>query len=466
MNIKLIVGLTASLSLLGCEQKVEKKPIELEPEKPLYQSTYQPLPSEEFVIVNATILDGSGKQFDNATLWVKAGKIQAVGNDVKIPSGIKSYDGKGKWVTPGLIDVHSHLGVYPSPSHEANADGNEMTGPNTAGVWAEHAVWTQDPGFDLALAGGVTSLQVLPGSANLFGGRTVTLKNVPSITMQGMKFPGAPHGLKMACGENPKRVYGSKRQKPMTRMGNVLGYRNAWIKAAEYKKKWDDYYQAAKEGEEKDKPKKDLQLETLAEVLNGNILIHNHCYRAEEMAIMIDIANEFDYQISTFHHAVESYKIADLLAEKDICSAMWADWWGFKHEAYDSVRENIAMVDKANACAIVHSDSAIGIQHLNQESAKAMAAGNKRGLKLTAKDAIRWTTSNAAKSLGIEDKVGTLQSNMMADVVLWSQNPFSVYAKAEKVFIDGALVFDRDNKSANAVSDFDLGVTDPAGERL
>lgn len=466
MNYKLLIGLSTSLMLIGCEQKQEKKPIIIAPEKPVYQSTYQPMPSEEFAIINTTILDGSGKRFDNAQLWIKDGKVKAVGSDIKLPAGIKSYDGKGKWVTPGLIDVHSHLGVYPSPSHPANADGNEMTGPNTAGVWAEHAVWTQDPGFDLALAGGVTSMQVLPGSANLFGGRAVTLKNIPSITMQGMKFPGAPHGLKMACGENPKRVYGSKNKKPMTRMGNVLGYRKAWIDAVEYKKKWDDYYKAAKNGEEKARPKKDLKLETLAEVLRGNILIHNHCYRAEEMAVMIDIAQEFNYKISTFHHAVESYKIADKLAENDICSAMWADWWGFKHEAYDSVRENVAMVDKANACAIVHSDSAIGIQHLNQESAKAMAAGNKKGLKLTPKDAIRWTTSNAAKSLGIADLVGTLETDKMADVVLWSQNPFSVYAKAEKVFIDGALVFDRDNKGSNAVSDFDLGVTDPQGERL
>ena len=184
------------------------------------------------------------------------------------------------------------------------------------------------------------------------------------------------------------------------------------------------------------------------------------------MAVMIDIAKEFDYKISTFHHAVESYKIADLLAENNICSAMWADWWGFKHEAFDSVRENVAMVDKAKACAIVHSDSGIGIQHLNQESAKAMAAGNKRGLDIKPEHAIRWITSNPAKSLGIEDKVGSLQANKMADIVIWNRNPFSVYAKAEKVFIDGALIFDLNDKSKNAVSDFDLGVTDPEGERL
>ncbi|MCW9016616.1 MAG: amidohydrolase, partial [Kangiellaceae bacterium] len=350
--------------------------------------------------------------------------------------------------------------------HEANADGNEMTDPNTAQVWAEHAVWTQDPGFNLARAGGVTSLQILPGSANLFGGRGVTLKNIPSITMQGMKFPDAPHALKMACGENPKRVYGGKKRAPMTRMGNVAGYRKAWIEAAAYKAKWDKYYEAAENGEEKDPPKRDLKLETLKEVLEGKVQIHNHCYRAEEMAIMIDVAKEFGYEISTFHHAVEAYKIADVLAENNICAAMWADWWGFKHEAYDSVKENVAMVEKAKGCAVVHSDSGIGIQHLNQEAAKAMAAGNKKGLSLKAKDAIKWITFNAAKSIGIEDKVGSLESGKMADLVIWNQNPFSVYAKAEKVYIDGALVFDLMDNSKNAVSDFELGITNPEGERL
>ncbi|TQV84893.1 amidohydrolase [Aliikangiella coralliicola] len=466
MKLKLLVIPALLASLLGCEEKEVAKKIEVEKPKPVYVSTYQPLGSEEFVITNATVLVGNGERHENTSVWVKSGKIKGVGQTLQYPKDITIYDGKGKWVTPGLIDVHSHLGVYPSPSHEANEDGNEMTEPVTAQVWAEHAVWTQDPGFDLARAGGVTSLQILPGSGNLIGGRGVTLKNVPSITVQGMKFPDAPHALKMACGENPKRVYGSKGRAPMTRMGNVAGYRKAWIDATAYKEKWDKYYEAAEQGEEKDKPKRDLKLETLAEVLRGNVLIHNHCYRAEEMAVMIDVAKEFNYEISTFHHAVEGYKIADLLAENNICAAMWADWWGFKHEAYDSVRENVAMVDKANACAIVHSDSAIGIQHLNQEAAKAMAAGNKKGLSLKPEDAIRWITLNPAKSIGLSEKVGSLETDKMADIVLWDQNPFSVYAKAEKVFVDGALTYDRLNKQKNPVSDFDLGIVDPQGERL
>lgn len=467
MKISRLTLLAFMLAVVGCQEAEKKKEkVEVKRPDPVFVSTYQPLDSSEFVITNATVLDGKGNRLDKANVWIKENKIQEVSVNLTTPAGIKKIDAKGGWVTPGIIDVHSHLGVYPSPSHEANADGNEMTSPNTSEVWAEHAVWTQDPGFNLARAGGVTSMLILPGSANLFGGRGVTLKNIPSVTMQGMKFPGAPHALKMACGENPKRVYGKKSRAPMTRMGNVAGYRKAWIKAVEYKRKWDKYYEAAENGEEKDPPKRDLQLETLKEVLEGNVRIHNHCYKAEEMAIMIDVAKEFGYQISTFHHAVESYKIADLLAENNICSAMWADWWGFKHEAYDSVKENIAMVDKANACAIVHSDSAIGIQHLNQEAAKAMAAGNKMGLTIKPKDAIRWITFNAAKSLGVEKEVGSLEKGKMADVVVWNQNPFSVYAKAQKVFIDGSLVFDIEQPDENSSSDFELGITDPEGERL
>jgi len=184
------------------------------------------------------------------------------------------------------------------------------------------------------------------------------------------------------------------------------------------------------------------------------------------MLVMIDIAKEFGYKISAFHHAIEAYKIADVLAKENICAAMWADWWGFKHEAFDQVKENASMVENAKACAIIHSDSAIGIQRLNQEAAKAMAAGNKNGLALEAKDAISWVTSNPARAIGIFDQTGSLEENKMADIVIWSHNPFSIYARAEKVFIDGVLSYDRDDPSKQPTSDFDLGILDPEGERL
>lgn len=421
-----------------------------------FPTTYQVIDSPAVVITNVTILDGIGNKIEDGEILLKDGKIEDLGNSVSVPRNAIEIDGEGKWVTPGIIDNHSHLGVYPSPGTHSHSDGNEMTGPVTAEVWAEHSIWPQDPGFQRALAGGVTSLQILPGSANLFGGRSVTVKNLPNRTIQDMKFPNAPYGIKMACGENPKRVYGSKGG-PMTRMANVAGYREAWIDAQEYQKKWADYDAQVDNGGSPSKPKRDLNLETLAGVLDGDILVHMHCYRADEMAVMMDVMKEFNYKIGTFHHAVESYKIADLLAENNVCSAMWADWWGFKMEAYDSIRENIPMVHAANACAIVHSDSDLGIQRLNQEAAKAWADGQRAGIDISQADAWQWLSANPAKSLGIFEHTGSLEEGKQADVVLWSTDPFSTYAQAEKVFIDGAIVFDRETPDMRPVSDFELG---------
>jgi imidazolonepropionase-like amidohydrolase len=331
-----------------------------------------------------------------------------------------------------------------------------MTSPVTAEVWAEHSIWPQDPGFQRALAGGVTSLQILPGSANLFGGRSVTVKNLPNRTIQDMKFPEAPYGIKMACGENPKRVYGAKGG-PMTRMGNVAGYRQAWIQAQEYQTKWAEYETELEAGGSPKRPSRDLNLDTLAGVLDGDIIVHMHCYRADDMGTMMDVMKEFNYKIGTFHHAIEAYKIADKLAENNVCSAMWADWWGFKMEAYDGIKENIPMVHAANACAIVHSDSDLGIQRLNQEAAKAWADGKRAGIDISQADAWQWLSANPAKSLGIFDKTGSLEAGKNADVVLWSADPFSTYAQADKVFIDGAMVYDRSNPESWPVSDFELG---------
>ena len=419
-----------------------------------YPSTYAPIASAPVLISGATVLTGTGTRLDDADVLLQDGKIAAIGTGLAAPAGAVRVDGSGKWVTPGLIDIHSHLGVYPSPGARAHSDGNEATAPVTANVWAEHSVWPQDEGFLAALAGGVTSLQVLPGSANLVGGRGVTLKNVPATTYQGMKFPGAPWGMKMACGENPKRVYGDKGG-PSTRMGNVAGYRAAFIDAAEYR----DKRKSKGDGDDDKDNKRDLKLETLAGALDGDILVHIHCYRADEMATMIDLSKEFGFKIAAFHHGVEAYKIADLLAEEGICGALWADWWGFKMEAFDGIQENIALVDRPrNGCAIVHSDSEEGIQRLNQEAAKVMAHAQQAGMaEITPEHAIRWLTANPAKAMGIADVTGTLEPGKMADVVLWNGNPFSVYAHAEQVYVDGARVYDRDDPARQPESDFMLG---------
>jgi imidazolonepropionase-like amidohydrolase len=273
-----------------------------------------------------------------------------------------------------------------------------------------------------------------------------------------MKFPGAKYGLKMACGENPKRVYGSKGG-PQTRMGNVAGYRTAWIEAEQYRRKWDKW-NADHKG---DPPGRDLNLETLAEVLRGNILVHNHCYRADEMAQMIDIAHEFGYKIRAFHHGVEAYKIADLLAKEGIGAAIWADWGGFKMEALDGVRANMALVTQAGAHTIVHSDDPSGSQRLNQEAAKGIEAGKEIGIDISEDQAIKWLTINPAWALDLDSKIGSLEPGKDADVVLWSGDPFSVYTRAEKVWIDGAMLFDRDDAAGQWRTDFDLGFVPQIG---
>jgi imidazolonepropionase-like amidohydrolase len=431
-----------------------------------YASTYTPLPAQTVLIVNATVLTGTGERVDDGHVLLDGGRIEALGaGPIDAPEGARVIDAEGRWVTPGLIDVHSHLGVYSSPGIKAHSDGNEATDPVTAAVWAEHSVWPQDPGFSRALAGGVTSLMVLPGSANLVGGRGVTLKNVPATSYQAMKFPGAPHSLKMACGENPKRVYGDKGRAPSTRMGNVAGYRAAWIEARDYLEQRADgaTKKKGRNGDDDGKPqKRDLRLETLAGVLEGEILVHMHCYRADEMITILDMAQEFGYRVTAFHHGVEAYKIADELAANGVCGALWADWWGFKAEAYDGIQENIALVDRPEGgCAIVHSDSAEGIQRLNQEAAKAMTSGNRAGLDIPPERAIRWITANPARAMGILDRTGTLEPGKMADVVVWNGNPFSVYALADQVFVDGALLYDRADPALQPLSDFELG--QPAG---
>jgi imidazolonepropionase-like amidohydrolase len=269
--------------------------------------------------------------------------------------------------------------------------------------------------------------------------------------------------MKMACGENPKRVYGEKEQAPSTRMGNFAGYRAQWIEAHRYIQDWEEFEEdkdGRKSGKNEDttEPKRDLRLETLAAVLKGEILVHMHCYRADEMMTVLDMADEFGYRVSAFHHGVEAYKIADELAKNGVCGALWADWWGFKAEAYDGIQENIAIVDRPEGgCAIVHSDSEEGIQRLNQEAAKAMTRGRRAGMDITPEHAIRWITANPAKSMGILDQTGTLEPGKMADVVLWNGNPFSVYAKADQVFVDGALLYDRNDTALQPVSDFELG---------
>ncbi|MBI1404065.1 MAG: amidohydrolase family protein [Porphyrobacter sp.] len=458
-RIAALATLASALALAGCattggsggtasasDAKAEAKQFAATPPgEPVYPSTYKPYPGRPTALKGATVYDGRGGVIENGVVFMSGGKITAVGGpDTPIPADVMVLDGRGKFVTPGIIDIHSHLGDYPSPGVEAHSDGNEATSPTTPEVWAEHSVWPQDPGFSRALAnGGITSLQILPGSANLMGGRSVILKNVPSRTTQGMKFPGAPYGLKMACGENPKRVYGSRGRMPSTRMGNIAVDRQTWLDAIDYAN--------AKN------PKRDLAKETLVGVLKGDILVQNHCYRADEMALVLDMAKEMGYKVTAFHHAVEAYKIGDLLRENDVCAAIWADWYGFKMESYDAIMENAAYLQREGACVVIHSDDQNDIQRLNQEAAKAQAAGRRVGIDIPDAEVIEWITYNAAKAMGIAAMTGSLEAGKMADVVLWNGDPLSVYSRPEKVWIDGALMFDAMDPKRRPVSDFELG---------
>lgn len=455
-------------------------------------------------IVGGRVMTAAGAIHDPGVVVMEGGVVRAVGSasDVEVPDGAAVVDATGRVVTPGLIDTHSHMGVYAAPSLRATSDGNEATSPNTSGVWAADSFWPQDPALPRAVAGGVTTIQVLPGSANLIGGRGAIFKLHLGRSASEMLFPGAPDTLKMACGENPKRVYGGRNSAPSTRMGNVLGYRAAFQQAVEYGRSWTEWQQkhrqwqvkrilfdraeaerrqasasrggegvGREDGEDDSEdgpddpgpapnpPARDFGQEALLGVLEGRVLVQMHCYRADEMARMIEIGDEFGFAIRSFHHALEAYKVRDLLSARGIGVSTWADWWGGKLEMFDAIPQNLALLSEAGVPAILHSDSNMLVQRLHQEAAKAMWAGRHAGVDVSTDTALRWITANPAWALGIEDRTGTLEPGRMADVVVWSGDPFSVYTRADLVFIDGLRVYDRATSGAQpAPTDFEVGL--------
>lgn len=464
-----------------------------------------------WLLRGARILIGDGREIARGHVLVQDGKIRSVGEgDGSAPAGAGVIDATGKVITPGLIDVHSHLGVYASPEVDAHEDGNEATAPVTAETRTIDALWPQDPGLERAARGGVTTIQVLPGSANLVGGRAVTIKLRHATGAEDLRFPGAPPGLKMACGENPKRVYGGRKQAPSTRMGNVARQRAAFLDAqrliadwdrwrdkerrrqtddaearAEYerdtreraargawcaedpsrapcagwKKRWDDHpLQAPEPSLAESPPKRDLAQETLAAALEGRVLVHVHCYRADDMLRILALADEVGLRVRAFHHALEAYKIRAELARRDIAVATWSDWWGFKMEAADGIPENLALLAAAGVRSIVHSDSAEGIQRLNQEAGKGFFTGQQAGVPGDEAKAITWVTTNAAWALGVQDRTGSVEVGKDADLVMWSAPPLSVYARAELVLVDGVVRIDARASTAGSPpwSDFEV----------
>ncbi len=401
-------------------------------------------PGPELLIVGATVMTAAGPTLESADVWVRDGRIAGVGAGLAVPADVPRIDARGRTVTPGLIDPHSHLGVYSMPASISTRDGNEMSGPFKPEVRAEDAFWPQDPAIETALAGGVTAIHVLPGSGNLVGGQGVTLRLVPATSARAMKLDGAPTTMKLACGENPMRYYGlAKGAEPMTRMGEVAMLRQRFENARAH---------TAAEG----KPR-DFALEALAKLLKGEILAQNHCYRADEMLVRLDLYAEFGAKPRAFHHAVEAYKIRDELARAGVGAVVWADWAGLKLELFDAIPANAALLDAAGVRVALHSDSPYDIQHLNQEAAKARAAGLRAGLDVSREAALRWITANPAWVLGVEERVGTLEPGKDADLVLWSGDPFSVYTRADHVWIEGRSVYER-GANAPPRSDFELGL--------
>ncbi|GAB4213034.1 MAG: hypothetical protein OHK0013_36450 [Sandaracinaceae bacterium] len=471
-------------------------------------------------LVGGTVMTAAGRVIEDGVVVIDDGTIRAVGSrgEVAIPEDAHVIDTRGRWVTPGIIDTHSHMGVYPVPSVDAHADGNEATSPTTPEMRAADSFWPQDPALGRAVAAGVTTIQVLPGSANLIGGAGETIHMHPGRTVTEMMFPGAPRTMKMACGENPKRVYGERHQAPSTRMGNVAGYREAFQAAIEYGRTWEHWQRehqawAREHGDDVDAsagttaggedptahahhahhdereahghddhhgeagedtpaeaeahdgdtgpptpPARDFGHELLLGAMQGRVLVQMHCYRADEMARMIEVGEEMGFRVRSFHHAVEAYKIRDLLRDADISISTWTDWWGFKLEAFDAIPENLGLLTEAGVRGVLHSDSPMLVQRLNQEVGKAMAAARARGIAITEDQALRWITANAAWALGIEERTGTLEVGKMADVVVWSAHPFSVYAHADLVFVDGVLEHERAADPVGRRSDFELGL--------
>lgn len=421
------------------------------------------------LIRQATIWTATGKILENHDLLVREGRIAAIAKaiDPEQLKGARIIEAKGMHVTPGMIDPHSHIGVYPVPGLLGTADGNEIAGPISPEVQAADAFWPQDAAISRALAAGVTTAQILPGSANLIGGQAVTIRMLPGRSVHELKFPGAPTSVKMACGENPKRVYG-KKGGPFSRMGNGARLRIVFQQAKDYQRKWDRYEatisrwrndkkrQLAKKPQQ---PARNLQMEVLVDVLEGKKDVHWHCYRADDMVAMLNIADEFGFQIKAFHHAVEAYKIRDLLKLHQTAVVTWVNWWGFKAEATDAIPENAALLSEAGVLVSLHSDSPTVIQRYNHEGALAYYRGRDIGVKLPLDEGIKVVTINAARILGIDKEVGSLEKGKRADLVLWDGDPMDVYARVSKAFIDGNEVYDR--KSGRRLTDFEVGMVSP-----
>lgn len=390
-----------------------------------------PAAHHDVLIKNAVVMTVTHGNIKNGSIYVKDGKIAAVGESVTAPAGATVIDAEGKYVTPGIVDSHSHIAL--------GDDINEATSPITPQMMMKDAFDYQDKAVYRALAGGVTTSLLLHGSANMIGGQAIVIKHKYGAGRDEMLFPNAPRSIKFASGENPKRVYGGKEQIPSTRMGNFAVQREALVQAQDYMREWDAYNEKVKRGDkDATAPKHDLKLEALADVLRGKLMVQIHCYRADEFLTEMAMAKEFGYKIRAFHHALEAYKVADKMAPDNIAIATFSDWWGYKQEAWDAIPWNAVLSMRKGVRVAIKSDSEDYTRRLNQEAAKTMRYGG-----ATEEEALKMITLNAAWIVGVDDHVGSIDVGKDADLVVWDGYPLSSYGVPEKVLIDGDVYFDR-----------------------
>lgn len=379
------------------------------------------------LIQNATVITMANGTLENASILIDDGKIVAVGPDVEAPSGAEIIDATGRYVTPGIIDCHSHLG----------ADSiNESSVPVSSMVSMQDVLNPEDISIYRALTGGVTTAQILHGSSNPIGGKSAVIKMRWGADAGSLMFEGAKPGIKFALGENPKR--GTKPIHPGSRQGVNDVIRQAFLEAKAYRAEWQSYEAAKQSGRRVLPPGRDLQMEALVEVLEGERIVHAHCYRADEILALIRLADEIGFKIATLQHVLEGYKVADEIAAHGAGASTFSDWWGYKVEAFDAIPHNAALMTRRGILVSINSDSDEEIRHLNQEAAKTIKWGG-----LSEEEAMALVTINPAKQLGIDARVGSLEAGKDADIAIWDGPPLSVYSKTLTTFVDGKIYFDR-----------------------
>jgi imidazolonepropionase-like amidohydrolase len=393
------------------------------------------------LIQNATILTVSHGTIEHGSILIKDGKIAEVGQSVHAPKDAQVIDAAGQFVMPGIIDCHSHIAVDGSVN-EGSVSVSSMV--NIADV-----LNPDDINIYLDLAGGVTAANVLHGSANSIGGQTVVIKLRWGQPASKLPFEGALPGIKFALGENPKRsnfnAPGQARRYPATRMGVEETIRGAFTEARDYKKTWDDYNKRLAAGEKNlIPPRRDLKLEPLVEVLEGKRYVHSHCYREDEILMLIRVAKEFGFKVRTFQHVLEGYKVADEIAASGAGASTFSDWWAYKMEAFEAIPYNAAIMTRRGVVVSINSDDAEEATHLNQEAAKTMKYGG-----LTHDEALKLVTLNPAIQLGIDNRVGSIDAGKDADLVIYNHDPLSAYAVVQKTLIDGRVLFDRQRDIAD-----------------